>query len=129
MSEPRSTITRLAEGSVIGAGLAVIPGTDTNQQCKLPTAAGERALGLTFAGGDAIGRPVTIVTDGQSKGIASAAIAVGDPLEVADTAGKLRKATPTIGVNANLLGFALTSAAVDGDEFEVQLAQSIMQGV
>ena len=128
MSEPRSTITRLAEGGAIGAGLAVIPGTDNNQQCKLPTAAGERALGLTFAGGDAVGRPVTIVTDGQSKGIASAAIAVGDPLEVAGASGKLRKAAPTVGVNANVLGFAQTSAAADGDEFDVQLAQSIMQG-
>lgn len=128
MSEPRSTITRLAEGGAIGAGLAVIAGTDTNKQCKLPTGAGDRALGLTYAGGDAVGRPVTIVTDGQTKGTASAAIAVGDPVEVADTAGKLRTAAPATGVNANVLGFAQTSAAADGDEFEVQLAQSVMQG-
>lgn len=126
MSEPRNTITRLGEGGAIGAGLAVIPGTDTNKQCKLPAAAGNRALGLSFIKTLAAGQPVTIIDGGHAKAIAAAAIAVGDPVEVADTAGKLRTAAPTAGTKANVLGFALTSASADGDEIDVLVQPSIM---
>jgi hypothetical protein len=126
MSEPRSTITRLAEGGAIGGGLAVVKGTAENQ-AKLPAAAGARALGVTFAGGDAAGRPVTIVVLGDIKAVAKSAIATGDPVDVADTAGKFRKAAPAAGANAELVGYALSPATNDGDQFDLLVTPSSLQ--
>ncbi len=128
MSEPRNTITRLGEGGAIGAGLAVIPGTDTNKQCKLPAGAGDRALGLSYVKTTAAGQPVTIIDGGHAKAIAAAAIAVGALLEVDGVSGKVKTAAPAAGVNANILGMALTSAAADGDEIDAIVFPSTMQG-
>ena len=121
MAEPRIIITREAEGGAIGAGLAVIKGTDTNKQVKLPAAAGDRALGITGHKADAAGDLIPVVVGGIVKAIASAAIAVGDLCDVAATSGKLRA---TIAANANVIGIALTSAAADGDEFDLLVVHS-----
>ena len=129
MSEPRSTITRLAEGGAIGAGLAVMPGTDTNKQAKLPTGAGVRALGVTLIKADAAGRPLSIVTDGQAPCVAKSGIAVGDLIEVDGVDGKWKKAAPAKDVNALCAGMALTSATLEDDIFEAQISPSTMQGV
>ena len=129
MAEPRSTITRLAEGGAIGAGLAVMPGSDTNTQAKLPTGAGARSLGVTFIKADAAGRPLTIVTGGQAPCVAKSGIAVGDLIEVAGTDGKWKAAAPTKDANALCAGMALTSATLENDLFEAEIAPSTMQGV
>ena len=128
MAEPRSTITRLAEGGAIGAGLAVMPGTDTNAQAKLPTGAGVRSLGVTLIKADAAGRPLTIVTAGQAVCVAKSGIAVGDLIEVNGTDGKWKKAAPGAGANALVAGMALTLATVEDDLFEAEIAPSTMQG-
>lgn len=128
MAEPRSTITRIAEGGAIGAGLAVMPGTDADKQAKLPTGAGVRSLGATLIKADAAGRPLTIVTAGQAVCVAKSAIAVGDLIEVDGTDGKWKKAAPATGVNALCAGVALTSAALEDDLFEAEIAPSTMQG-
>lgn len=123
-----TVVTRKAEGGAIGADLAVIVGTDTNLQVKLPAAAGNRAVGLTALAADAADKAIPIIVAGPAVGIASAAIAVGDLLEVAGANGRLKKAVPTAGVNALVVGMALTSAAADGDKFDVMVAPSTMQG-
>jgi hypothetical protein len=128
MSEPRSTITRLAEGGAIGAGLGVMPGTDTNKQAKLPTGAGVRALGVTLIKADAAGKPLTIVTAGQAPCVAKSAIDPGDLIEVDGVDGKWKKAAPAQGVNALVAGMALTAAAAEDDVFEAQIGPSSLQG-
>ena len=126
--EQQNVITRLAEGGAIVAGVAVMAGTDTNKQAKLPTGADVRAVGIVLVPADAAGKPISIVTGGSVKAIADAAIAVGDPLAVGGTDGHIKKAAPAQGANAEVIGFALTSAAADGDEFEMLVAPSVMQG-
>jgi len=128
MAEPRSTITRLAEGGAIGAGLAVMPGTDPDAQAKLPTGAGVRSLGVTLIKADAAGRPLTIVTAGQAVCVAKSAIAPGDLIEVDGVDGKWKKAAPAAGANALTAGMALTSASLEDDLFEAEIAPSTMQG-
>lgn len=128
MAEPRSTITRIAEGGAIGAGLAVMPGTDTNAQAKLPTGAGVRALGVTLIAAAAAGRPLTIVTAGQAVCVAKSGIAVGDLIEVDGVDGKWKKAAPGAGANALVAGMALTLATLENDLFEAEIAPSTMQG-
>jgi len=128
MSEPRDTITRLAEGGAIGAGLAVMPGTDTNKQAKLPTGAGVRSLGVTLIKADAAGRPLTIATGGVCPCVAKSTIAVGDLIEVAGTDGKWKAAAPATGVNALAAGMALSSATLEDDIFDAQITPSTMQG-
>lgn len=127
MAEPRVVITKEAEGGAIGAGLAVIQGTAA-RQAKLPAAAGDRAIGITGFKADAAGDKMALIILGQAKAVASAAIAVGDPLDVAGTTGKLRKAVPSANANADIIGHALSAAAADGDEFDALIVPSTMQG-
>ena len=126
MPEPRVVITKEAEGGAIGAGLAVIQGTAT-RQAKLPAGAGNRAVGITGFSADAAGDQMAVVILGQAKAVAAAAITVGAALEVTTT-GKLQTAAPTAGSNTNIIGHALSAAAADGDEFDVLIVPSTMQG-
>ena len=126
MPEPRVVITKEAEGGAIGAGLAVEQGTAT-RQAKLPAGAGNRAVGITGFAADAAGDQMAVVILGQAKAVAAAAITAGAALEVT-TAGKLQTAAPTAGSNANIIGHALSAAAADGDEFDVLIVPSTMQG-
>lgn len=127
MPEPRLVITREAEDGAIGAGLAVVQGTAA-RQAKLPAAAGARAVGVTAFAVGAAGRQMAVISMGMATATASAAIAVGDPLQVAGTSGKLKKAAPSQGANANVIGYALSSAAADGEEFEALIVPSSLQG-
>ncbi len=127
MSEPRVVMTKEAEGGAIGAGLAVVQGTAA-RQAKLPAAAGARAVGVTGFAVGAAGRQMAVILMGMAKATASAAIVVGDPLQVAGTSGKLEKAAPATGANANVIGYALSSAAADGDEFDALIVPSSLQG-
>jgi len=126
--EQQNVITRIAEGGAIVAGVAVMPGTDTNKQVKLPTSAGVRAVGITLVGADAAAKPVSIVAGGTVKAIADGVIAVGDALIVGGTDGHIAAAAPSQGANALIIGMALSSAAQDGDEFDMLVAPSVMQG-
>ncbi len=122
-----TVLTRKSEGGAIGADLAVVKGT-TDNDAKLPTAAGDRATGITALAVDAAGKAIPVIIFGPAVGTASEAIAPGEPLEVADTAGKLRPAAPGAAVNANIVGIALTTAAGDGDKFDLLVVPSVMQG-
>ncbi len=122
-----TVLTQKSEGGAIGADLAVVKGA-TDNDAKLPAAAGDRATGITALAADAAGKSMPVIIFGPAVGTASAAIAPGDPLEVAAASGKLRKAAPAAGVNANIVGIALTSAAADGDTFDLLVVPSVMQG-
>ena len=115
------------EGGAIGAGLAVMAGT-AKDQVKLPTGAGVRAVGVTANKTSAADEPVGVVSLGELVGIAGGAITRGDPVEVGGTDGRLTAAAPAAGVNADIVGFALETAAADGDEFLLHVAPGRIQG-
>ncbi len=125
--EPRTVITKESEGGAIGVGLAVVPGTSANQ-AKLPAAAGDRAYGISALKADAAAKQFPVIVHGFAKAIAKSAIAIGDPVEVDGTDGRLKPAAPAAGVNAEVVGLAFSAAAADGDEFDLFVAPSRLQG-
>lgn len=115
------------EGGAIGAGLAVIAGTAA-KQVQLPTAAGERAIGVTGSKTAAVGEPISVVEQGELVAIAGGAITRGDYVQVGGTNGRLTVAAPAAGVNAQVVGMALEAAAADGDKFLLLVAPQRIQG-
>lgn len=96
--------------------------TDAN---TLTLAAGSGST-LRFAGFARFGRatanlPAEFAPMGEDIAIASAAIAVGDPLESYGTAGKVR--TKASG-GGTVIGYALTAAAADGDLVLVDIVKT-----
>ena len=115
------------EGGAIGAGLAVMAGT-AKDQVKLPTGAGVRVVGISANKTGAADEPVGLVILGELVAIAGGVIARGDPVQAGGTNGRLTKAAPAAGVNAETAGFALEAAAADGDEFLMVVAPGRIQG-
>jgi len=78
---------------------------------------GENAVGFleTY---DVTGKDVAVVTDGICKAVAAAAVTVNAPLKVA--AGKL---TPCTTDKDQMVAYALTAAAADGEIFLIQIAR------
>lgn len=127
MAEPRVVITKEAEGGTIAAGLAVVAGSAA-ARAQLPAAAGARALGISGLGADAAGKQFPVIILGLAKATAAAAIAVGDPVEAAGVSGKLQKAAPALGANANIVGYAMSAAAATDDVFDLLVLPSSLQG-
>lgn len=96
---------------------AVTTGTaDTQVDCT--PAAGDDCLGLAYyAAND--GAQVDIVMSGPFIGIASAAIARGALVQIANAAGQLAAITPGVTTATNVVGYALEAAAGAGEEFSV----------
>ncbi len=117
-------LTQKAEGGAIAADLAVIQGTAADQ-IKLPAAAGDRAKGITALAADAAGKAVPVVLAGPAVGTAGAAITASSFVKVAGASGKLiavgGEAASTV---VEVAGIALTSAAADGDNFDLLVAPS-----
>jgi hypothetical protein len=112
-------LTQKAEGGVINADLAVIPGTSADQ-VKLPTAAGERAKGITALKADAAGKAIPVVILGPAVGTAGAAINAGSFVKIAGATGKLQEVGGEAGgATVDVVGIALTAAAADGDKFDI----------
>lgn len=98
---------------------------DTDGRATLPSAAGAgRILGVLqnkpgFKQDEKIGRAARVRKGALSKVEAASAIAVGDPLEIADTAGRVRKATQPsatwTGTRVNIVGQAEQAASASGD--------------
>jgi hypothetical protein len=89
---------------------------------RLPTAASTDPIGVAQA--DAVAsKAVTVLQEGIARCIASAAIAIGDYVEIADATGKVRtKAKAGAGVQPTpIVGRALTAAAASGDFLDVML--------
>jgi hypothetical protein len=112
-------LTQKAEGGAVNADLAVIQGTAADQ-VKLPTAAGQRAKGITALKADAAGKALPVVILGPAVGTAAAAISAGSFVKVAGASGKLQAAGgESAGTVVEVVGLALTSAAADGDTFDL----------
>lgn len=90
------------------------------------TAATDVPIGVAeFAG--AAGSIVNVLTVGVVRVRAAAAIGAGSRI-TSNAAGLAVVAAPAAGVNNGILGIALEGAAALNDEFDVLLAQTVMQG-
>lgn len=89
---------------------------DTNGNVALSVTAGRRCLGVLQNKPSAAGRACTVGTDGVSKVVAGAAIAIGD-LVASDGAGKARTAV----TGDHVQGEAITASAADGTVISVML--------
>lgn len=115
-------LTQKAEGGAIGADLAVIPGTAADQ-VKLPAAAGDRAKGITALAASAAGKAIPVIIQGPAVGTAAAAVGAAKFVKVAGTSGKLQEVGgETGGTVVEVVGLSMTSAAADGDKFDLIVA-------
>lgn len=116
----------LGEGGAIGAGLAVIPGTAANQ-AKLPTAANQMPLGITKYATTAAGDTLEVIESGYADAVVlanSVNIAVGDPLTVNGTTGKLSKSDLTN--TKNVCAIAREAATADSVVISVEICKGFL---
>ncbi len=123
---PQVIRTYRAEAA-ISAGLGVIAGTAADQ-AKLPTAANQRALGISAAAAAAVDDPLSVLELGEGKGVADAAIARGDYVMINAATGKLAPIGAVAGTNYHVVGIALEAAAAQNDEFLLFVIPSRAQG-
>lgn len=94
-------------------------------ECKLPTGAGAGGglpLGVSTHAQPTNGRAVAVRKAGVALVEAAEAITPGQPLEIADTGGRVRPVSISAGEFAWTLGFAETGASAAGDLVEVFLS-------
>ena len=108
-----------ADSAGVGAYLVVVQGTNAGQ-AKLPTAANAGSiLGVTVHSQTIQGSNVAVRKAGIARVTASGQIAVGVPVNVAGSSGKVKAIAETAGTKIACLGFAETAAGADGDVIEV----------
>jgi Uncharacterized conserved protein (DUF2190) len=113
---------RVNQSGGVAAHRVVVQGTNPGE-CKSPAAAGAgEILGVTTHAQGEDGRPVAVRKAGIALVEASGAIAVGVPVSVSDTSGKVTAINVSAGQTAWCLGCAETSASADGDLIEVFLS-------
>jgi hypothetical protein len=120
-----SLVTRITEAAVSTANLLLRKGT-ADRQVLIGTATA-RPLGAAYDTADAAS-DVTVCLLGGADSVlmvASKAIAV-DAAVYTDASGKV---TDTLAAGCWLVGYALSSAAADGDEIEVQSCVPVLMGV
>lgn len=107
------------ETSGVGAYLVVVQGTNAGE-AKLPGAANAgKILGVTVHSQTRQGGHVATRKAGITRVTAAGAVALGAPVNIAGTSGKVKAINETAGVAIECLGFAETAAAADGDVIEV----------
>jgi primosomal replication protein N len=100
----------------------VVQGTNAGQ-CALPGAANApKILGVTVHAQTLKGQNVAVRKAGIARVAAAGAIALGVPVNVAGTTGKIKAINETSGTKINCVGFAETAASADGDIIEVFLS-------
>lgn len=107
---------------------AVVQGTNAGEAAKPGAAGAGKCLGFTQEAQATQNKGVRVKEAGRTFAVASAAVAVGDAVDIGDTAGKVRScqtryAALTVGGGeaVNVVGFARTAAGADGDVIEVQI--------
>lgn len=89
-------------------------------RAKLPTAANAGGiLGVTVHGQSRQGGHVAVRKAGIARVVAAGPVAIGQPVNVAGTTGKVKAVDEAPGAAVEILGFAETAAAADGDIIEV----------
>jgi len=119
-----TVLTQKAEGGAIAADLAVIQGT-ADDQVKLPGGVGVQGKGLVALAADAADKAIPVIISGPAVGTAGAAITAGSFVKIAGASGKLIAVGGEFALTViEVFGIALTSAAADGDKFDVLVAPS-----
>jgi hypothetical protein len=129
MRNPGFTRQAIAEAT-IADGVACIVGTadySATVAAANPTAGVIGIAKVDGGGSVASGGTVDIVTTGIYPGIAQASITQGQAVTVGDSAGGLKPAAPSAGVNAMVVGIAQADAAA-GERVAVQIGIYLMQG-
>jgi hypothetical protein len=112
----------IEDASGVGACLVVVQGSAAGG-AKLPTASNAGSiLGVTVHSQSFQGANVAARKAGIARVKAAGVIALGAPVNVAGTSGKVKAISETTGTKINCLGFAETAATADGDVIEVFLA-------
>lgn len=107
-----------------GAGVArnrvVVQGTNA-YEVKNPAASNASKIrGITeFASGNS--GYVTVRRGGSYRATAASAIAVGDYVNIADTAGRVKTINEAASTVVYIVGEAMTAASASGDEVDVDL--------
>jgi len=110
---------KITDSAGVSAGLVVVQGTNAGE-CKLPAAANAGAiLGITVHGQSLQNQNVAVRKAGIARVVAAGEIALGAPVNVAGTSGKVKAISETTGTKVNCVGFAETAASDDGDILEV----------
>ena len=106
----------------VAANLVVVQGTNAGE-CILPAAQNaDSILGVTTHAQEQ-NRNVSVRKAGVARVTAASAIAVGAPVNVDGTTGKVKAITDeTTSTAVNVLGFAESAASADGDVIEVFIA-------
>jgi len=113
---------RITSGSGVAAHRVVVQGTNSGE-CTLPGAANAGSiLGVTVHSQSSSGRSVSVRKAGIVEVVAGGAIAVGSPVNIHGTTGKVKAVSEAADTKVNCLGFAETAAAADGDVIEVFLS-------
>lgn len=92
----------------------------TAEQCDLATAVGDKAAGISMAGGIGIGLFGDVQQKGRGIVTAGAAVAVGDRITT-DANGKGVAAAPAGGTNNAVWGIAQSAASGIDVDFEIEL--------
>ena len=110
---------KITDSGGVSANRVVVQGTNAGE-CKLPAAENaDGILGVSVHAQSLQNQNVSVRKAGIARVVAASAISVGDPVNVADTAGKVQAITVDASGKAHCLGFAETAAADDGDIIEV----------
>lgn len=111
----------------IGAHLAVIRDGVTSAgepKCKLPTAAGQLALGITDDKATRANFGMSVIRSGRAEAIADSAITAGDRVEIAGTSGRIRTSraslTTALSGSDNDLVFTAVEKGQEGTEVTIE---------
>ncbi|MGL4609257.1 MAG: capsid cement protein [Trueperaceae bacterium] len=100
--------------------------TQANNGASLAAASTDPIIGVSTESAATNGH-FSVQTDGVATVEAGAAVAVGADV-TCDSVGRGITASPATGINAYIIGKALTAASVTGDFFDVQVTPSRIQG-
>lgn len=131
MYSNKSLVKSFKATAAIAAYIAVKFGAD-DQTIALATAVGDLTIGFTneiaaTALDVTNGNLVDVVLEGIAEATAGAAITRGARLTI-DSIGRVITAAPGTGVNNQIIGIAMASAASADEIIPVLIQRSIMQG-
>ncbi len=119
---------KITDAAGVGKFLAVVQGANAGEVTKPGGAGVGKVVGVTQEDQLTQNRNVRVRSFGRTFGIASGAIAVGDAVDINAATGKFRSAQARLAAATagaaevvNVVGYAETAAAADGDIFEIRL--------
>lgn len=110
---------RITNSGGVASARVVVAGAGTGQ-CALPAAGNAgKILGVTITSQPELGRGVSVRKAGIAEVVASGAISVGSPVNIADATGRVKLVNESAGTKVQCLGFAETGCSSAGDIVEV----------